>query len=63
MTLTGGNAVGTVSLTNLQGGAIYSAAGILTLDRVHVTGNTATSGGAVGGIFFFAGSGNPVTIY
>lgn len=59
MTLTGGNAVGTVALFNLQGGAMYVNGGSVTLDRVHVTGNTATSGGLAGAIFYFAGFGTP----
>ncbi len=58
MTLTGGNAVGTVALFNLQGGAMYVNGGSVTLDRMNITGNNTTSGLA-GAIFYFAGFGTP----
>lgn len=51
VTLTGGN--GTGAFPSNEGGAIYAGNGALTLDRVHVTGNTAASGG--GGVDFFEG--------
>jgi predicted outer membrane repeat protein len=55
LTLTGGNGGGATFNTN--GGAIYAFGGAMTLDHVHVTGNTATSGGPAGGIFFSGGFG------
>jgi hypothetical protein len=55
LTLTGGNGAGATFNTN--GGAIYAFGGSMTLDHVHVTGNTATGGGPAGGIFFSGGFG------
>ncbi len=47
VTLTGGNGAGSVA--NGQGGAIYvRAPAFMRLLRVHVTGNTAASGGGIG---------------
>ena len=60
LSLTGGNAAGTVPLFNLQGGAIYVNGGSLTLERMNISGNTATSGGLAGAVFYFAGFGTPV---
>lgn len=54
LTLTGGNGAGVAF--NLNGGAIYALRGSLTFNRVHVTGNTATTGGPAAGIFFFEGT-------
>jgi hypothetical protein len=53
LTLTGGNGAG--ATFNSNGGAIYAFGGSMTLDHVHVTGNTATGGGPAGGIFFAGG--------
>ncbi len=55
LTLTGGNGSGATFSTN--GGAIYAFGGATTLDHIHVTGNTATSGGPAGGIYFSGGFG------
>ena len=51
--LTGGNGAGATFSSN--GGAIYAFGGAMTLDHVHVTGNTAISGGPAGGIYFAGG--------
>jgi hypothetical protein len=51
LTLTGGGGTGIYSGL---GGAIYADAGSLTLDRVHVTANTASDNG--GGVFFRGGT-------
>lgn len=55
LTLTGGNGAGASYGGN--GGAIYALGGSLLLDRVHVSGNSA-SGGFGGAIFYFAGFAN-----
>ncbi len=51
MTITGGDGIG--AFPSGDGGAIYVNNGALTLDRVHVTGNSAPYGG--GGIDFDVG--------
>ena len=48
LTLTGGNGTGTT--VNGAGGAIFANDGTLTLDRVHITGNSAVERG--GGVYF-----------
>ena len=53
VTLTGGNGTGTSSG---NGGAIYANGGTLTLDRVHITQNSAGAGFAGGGVFFSSGT-------
>jgi uncharacterized delta-60 repeat protein/CSLREA domain-containing protein len=54
ITLTGGNGTGAFASGN--GGAIFTGGGSLTLDGVHITGNTATSFGNVGGgVHYFGG--------
>jgi len=53
VTLTGGNGIGQGA--NGAGGAILAEGGSLTLDRVHVTGNS-TPNGAGGGVLFFGGT-------
>ncbi|MBS1795149.1 MAG: carboxypeptidase regulatory-like domain-containing protein [Acidobacteria bacterium] len=53
LTLTGGNGAGATFTGN--GGAIYAFGGAMTLDHVHVTGNTAVTGGPAGGIYFAGG--------
>ncbi len=55
VTLTGGNGSGTIVSGN--GGAIFANGGSLTLDRVHLTGNTtATADFGGGGVYFASGS-------
>lgn len=51
VTLTGGG--GTGAFASGFGGAIYAVAGSLTLDRVHITANTALNGG---GMFYNGGT-------
>ncbi|MCA1624130.1 MAG: hypothetical protein LC778_10085 [Acidobacteria bacterium] len=57
VTLTGGNGTG-ASFSGL-GGAIFTQEGSLTLDGVHITGNT--SGGSSGGGVYFGGGTNRIT--
>jgi len=53
VTLTGGNATGVID--SEYGGAILAYKGSLTLDSIHVTGNTA-SGFSGGGVYFLNGT-------
>ncbi|MCA1623112.1 MAG: hypothetical protein LC768_01675, partial [Acidobacteria bacterium] len=53
VTLTGGNGSGI--LANGSGGAIFANGGSLTLERVHVTGNSVATGNG-GGVFFDDGT-------
>lgn len=57
VTLTGGNGL-SVNMNGF-GGAIFARVGSLTLDRVHVTGNTANT--SAGGVYFQQGGTHRIT--
>jgi hypothetical protein len=54
VTLTGGNGTGAIDSGNA--GAVYVNAGTLTLESVHVTGNSVTGLSFAGGVYFNGGS-------
>jgi parallel beta-helix repeat protein len=60
VTLTGGNGTSERAFGDSGfGGAVFSEGGFLTLDRVHITGNTASGSG--GGVYFFRNGRHRIT--